>query len=89
MTEQEKINNEMQMKLAVQDAKFNVFMEEMKDFKNEMRHMNESIDARVGRMETKIDSMTNHIQMLTITAMGGIIAAGVGIAAMVMTVMSR
>lgn len=89
MTEQEKINNETQMKLAVQDAKFNVFMEEMKDFKNEMRQQNALTDARISKIESKIDSMTNHIQILTITAMGGIIAAGVGIAAMVMTAMSK
>jgi len=36
MTEQEKINAEVQMKLILQDAKINVFTQEMLDFKNEM-----------------------------------------------------
>ena len=31
MTEQEKINADVQMQLALQDAKFNVFMQEMRD----------------------------------------------------------
>ena len=35
MTEQEKINSEVQMKLAMQDAKFNVFMSEMRDRDNQ------------------------------------------------------
>ena len=37
MTEQEQINSDVQMKLAMQDAKFNAFVEEMRDFKQEMR----------------------------------------------------
>ena len=37
MTDQEKINAETQMKLAMQDAKFNIFMQEMNEFKTEMR----------------------------------------------------
>lgn len=37
MTEQEKINVETQRQLALQDAKFNAFVEEMRDFKIEMR----------------------------------------------------
>lgn len=35
MTEQEKINVELQTKLALQDAKFNVFMQEMRDRDNQ------------------------------------------------------
>ena len=35
MTDQEKINAETQMKLALQDAKFNIFMQEMRDRDNQ------------------------------------------------------
>ena len=35
MTDQEKINTEIQMKLALQDAKFNAFMQEMRDRDNQ------------------------------------------------------
>ena len=41
MTEQEKINLETQRQLAMQDAKFNAFVEEMREFKNEMRQQNQ------------------------------------------------
>ena len=37
MTEQEKINVEVQTKLAVHDEKFDAFMREMQSFKEEMR----------------------------------------------------
>lgn len=89
MTEQEKINNEMQMKLAIQDAKFNVFMEEMRDRDNqrhaEIAALTASTDVKIGKIESKLDSITSHIQILAVTAVGGIIAAGVGIAAMVIS----
>ena len=35
MTEQEKNDNELQTKLALQDAKFNMFMQEMRDRDNQ------------------------------------------------------
>ena len=41
MMDQEQINNEVQMKLALQDAKFNAFVQEMRDFKDEMRQQNQ------------------------------------------------
>ena len=34
---QDEINNEVQIRLAVHDEKFNSFLREMQDFKNEMR----------------------------------------------------
>ena len=34
---QDEINNEVQIRLAVHDEKFDAFLREMKDFKNEMR----------------------------------------------------
>ena len=113
MTEQETINNELQMKIALQDAKFNHFMEEMqsfkqemKDFKTEMRdrdnqrhaeiaelrndikEINKSTDAKISEIRNSIDSMGKHVRNLAITAMTGIIAATIGIAAMVVTVIS-
>lgn len=85
--EQRIINTQLSGKIEIVDAKFNQFMEEMKDFKNEMRIQNAANDAKISKIESKIDSMTSHIQILAVTAVGGIIAAGVGIAAMVITVL--
>ena len=55
MTEQEKINADVQQRLALQDAKFNTFVEEMRDFKNEMRQQNQmrTEEARELRQDMK------------------------------------
>ena len=49
MTEQEKINEELQTKLALQDAKFNMFMQEMSDRDNQraedMREIRSAIQS--------------------------------------------
>ena len=41
MTDQERINVETQRQLAMQDTKFAMFMQEMRDFKTEMRQQNQ------------------------------------------------
>ena len=100
MTEQEKINSEVQMKLALQDAKFNQFMEEMRDRDNrraeeiaeiraDIKEIYKTTDAKITDIKNSVDSMNKHVQTLSITAMGGIIAAGVGIAAMVIAVLLK
>ena len=71
MTEQEKINHEAQLKLALQDAKFAVFMEELKQQREDLRVLNARIDA-------KIDSLTKQINdtwKQTMIGVGGLIIA--------------
>ena len=65
MTDQEKINAEVQTKLALQDAKFNMFMQEMRDRDNQRAE-----DMR--EIRTSIDSMGKHVRNLALTAMGAI-----------------
>ena len=65
MTEQEKINAEVQTKLALQDAKFNMFMQEMRDRDNQRAE--DMREIRAG-----IDSMGKHVRNLSLTAMGAI-----------------
>lgn len=79
MTEQEKINSEVQMKLALQDAKFNAFVEEMRDFKTEMRDRDNQraedmreIRTSISNMQNRIDDMGKHVRNLSLTAMGAI-----------------
>ena len=83
MTDQERINAEVQTKLALQDAKFNSFVQEMRDFKEEMRQQNQlrAEDMREIRqdmkemqksLDAKIDSMSKHVRNLSLTAMGAI-----------------
>ena len=72
MTEQEKINTELQTKLALQDAKFNVFMQEMRDFKTEMRQQNEIRAEDMREIRASIADMGKHVRNLSLTAMGAI-----------------
>lgn len=73
MTEQDKINAEVQTKLAIQDAKFAIFMEELKEQREDIRQLNARIDS-------KFDSLSNQIHNLTIAAVVvfGAIALAVG-----------
>ncbi|MBQ3442481.1 MAG: hypothetical protein IJG33_04460 [Selenomonadaceae bacterium] len=76
MTEQEQINSEVQMKLALQDAKFNAFVQEMRDFKDEMRQQNqmraEEIRDLRNEIRTGLDGMGKHVRNLAITSMAAI-----------------
>ena len=64
MNEQDKINAETQMKLALQDAKFAIFMNELKEQREDIRRLNDKIDS-------KFDSLTNQLHNLTIAAIVG------------------
>ena len=57
MTEQETINNDVQMKLALQDVKFAAFMDEMKDFKTEMREQNKMRAAEMAELRQSIEEI--------------------------------
>ena len=78
MTEQEKFNAEVQTKLAIQDAKFAIFMNELKEQREDIRRLNEKIDS-------KFDSLTNQIHNLTIAAVVGFIAIVVAVGGMLFT----
>ncbi len=86
MTEQEKINSDVQMKLAMQDAKFNVFMQEMRDRDNQraedmrelrqkhdadMKEMNQRFYAKFDAMDAKFDRLGDKIQNMVIAAVVG------------------
>ena len=94
MTEQERINADVQMKLAMQDAKFNAFVEEMRDFKTEMRQQNQmraeearelrqKQEADMKEIRASLDGMGKHVRNLTIAAMvgmGSMTIAGIAVA---------
>ena len=71
MTEQEKINSETNLKLALQDAKFAIFMEELKQQREDMRRMNEKIDTNQKEFTRQLH--TNFVQ--TMIGVGAIMAA--------------
>ena len=64
MTEQEKFNSEVQIRLARQDAKFELFMQELQQQREDIRQLN-------ARMDSKFDNLTNQIHNLTIAAVVG------------------
>lgn len=64
MTEQEKFNSEVQIRLAKQDAKFELFMQELQQQREDIRQLN-------ARMDSKFDNLTNQIHNLTIAAVVG------------------
>lgn len=70
MTEQEKINNEVQLKLALTDAKFNQFMEATKD-----RDKERAEDMR--EIRTSIATMSKHLRNLTVATIVGVGAIAV------------
>ena len=80
MTEQDKINAEVQMKLALQDAKFAVFMHELKEQREDIRRINEKIDA-------KFDNLTNQLHNLTIAAFLGFWAIAVAIGGLIVSIL--
>ena len=92
MTEQEQFNSETQMKLAMQDAKFNVFMQEMRDFKTEMRDRDNQrledireIRQDMKTMQASLDGMTKHFRNITIATMAGVGTSVVAVVVLVGT----
>ena len=97
MTDQEQINSDVQMKLALQDAKFNMFVQEIRDFKTEMRdrdnqraedirEMRQKQEADMKEIRSSIDNMGKHVRNLSITAMAAVGGMAVAVGAMVVTV---
>jgi len=72
MTDQEQINVEVQTKLALQDAKFNTFMQEMRDRDNQRAEDIREIRQSIRDMQNNINDMGKHVRNLSLTAMTAI-----------------
>ena len=66
----EKISD-LQQHAMVMDAKFEMFMNEMREIKEDMRATNRRMDAmftamdtKITAMDTKMDNITKHVQSL-------------------------
>lgn len=62
---------------------------EIAEIRNDIKEINKSTDAKIEAIRTTIDGMGKHVRNLAITAMVGIIAAGAGIAAMVISALIK
>ncbi len=89
MTEQEKINIELQTKLAIQDAKFNVFMQEMKDFKAEMRDRDNQRAEDIREIRTSLQNLQTNMQNMQTSNRNLNIVTLLGIAAIVVAVLLK
>ncbi|MBE8953311.1 MAG: hypothetical protein SR1Q7_09240 [Quinella sp. 1Q7] len=80
MTEQERINAETQTKLALQDAKFAIFMQELQQQREDIRQIN-------ARIDTKFDNISNQIHNLTIAAVVGFGAIALAVGGLVVSLL--
>lgn len=74
MTKQEKTNLELQMKLAMQDAKFSVFMQEMRDRDNQRTEDIREIRTSVQNMQNSLQNMQSSNRNLNVVTILGIAA---------------
>ena len=76
MTEQEKINAEVQKQLAMQDAKFNTFMQEMRDRDNQraedIRELRQDMKNMQASLDAKFDNMGKHVRNLSVATIIGV-----------------
>jgi len=96
MTEQEKINTEVQTKLTVHDEKFDAFLhemqnfkDEMKDFKDEMRDRDNQRHSEIQALDGKIESIRQSVQSIQESSRNQTIVTFLGIAAMVVAVLLK
>ena len=86
MTEQERINADVQRQLALQDAKFNMFVEEMRDRDKQRAEDIREIRASVSNIQNRIDDMGKHVRNMAITSMAAVGGMAIAVGAMVVTV---
>jgi len=96
MTEQEQINADVQRQLALQDAKFNMFVDEMRDFKTEMRdrdnqrateirEIRQDMKNMQTRLDAKIDNIGNHVRNLSVATIIGVATIAITVVYSILT----
>ncbi len=96
MTEQEQINADVQRQLALQDAKFNMFVDEMRDFKTEMRdrdnqrateirEIRQDMKDMQTRLDAKIDNIGNHVRNLSVATIIGVATIAITVVYSILT----
>ena len=85
MTEQERINAEVQTKLALQDAKFDAFVQEMRDFKNEMRDRDNQRVEDIREIRASIDGMGKHVRNLSVATLIGVATIAITVVYSILT----
>lgn len=71
MTEDEKRITNIESRVGNLETKFEMFMQEMRDFKTEMRQQNQMRTEDIREIRASIESMGKHVRNLTVAAMVG------------------
>ena len=72
MTEDEKKINNIENRVDTLEATFKMFMQEMRDFKTEMRDRDNQRAADIREIRTGLDSMGKHVRNLSVAAIIGV-----------------
>ncbi len=83
MSKQEKKLNQVEARVSNLETKFEAFMEEMRDFKTEMRdrdnqraadirELRQDMKTMQAQLDAKIDGIGKHVQNVTVAAMVGV-----------------
>ncbi len=104
MTKQEKKINELDSRVTSLETKFEMFMQEAHDMRQEMRdrdnqraaeirELRKDMNEKIDKLDGKIDSIGKHVQNLTVAAMVGVgtsvIAVVVMVGTMVYTILTH
>ena len=71
MTDQDRFNAELQLKSSLQEAKFNMLVNELKEQREDIRRLQGKQDADRKALEDKIDRLGDKIQNMVIAAVVG------------------
>lgn len=71
MTEQDRFNAELQLKTSLQEAKFNMLVNELKEQREDIRRLQDKQDEDRKALESKIDRLGDKIQNMVIAAVVG------------------
>lgn len=75
------LETKFEMFMKSQDERFNTFMNELQQQREDIRRINERIDATNARIDSKFDAISNQLHSLTIAAVvgfGAVVVAVVG-----------
>ena len=78
----EKRVGSLENRVSVIETKLDMFIEEMRDFKDEMRTQTKEI-------KSELSNVNKHVQILAVTAVGGMVATIIGVAAMAYAIITK
>ena len=92
MTEDEKIHN-IDSRVSNLETKFEIHMRrqdelaaDIREIRQDMKDMQKNFDAKIDKLDTKIDGIGKHVQNLSVAAMVGVGTSVVSIGAIAVTV---